>query len=153
MSSSCLNSPINLTDLLMSFSNKFPPETDIFSYFMAFSISEKDKFLASNSNGLTIIDISFSSTPAISTLDTSEIFSNSSFNISPYDSSFSIEYSPDNVTLITGKSEKLISYTSDSLGRSVGKLILALSTASFILDFAYSISVPETNSATIVEKP
>ena len=89
----------------MSFSNRFPPETDIFSYFTAFSISEKDKFLASNSNGLTIIDISFSSTPAISTLDTSEIFSNSSFNISPYDSSFSIEYSPDNVTLITGKSE------------------------------------------------
>ena len=65
MSSTSLNSPINLTDLLISFSNRLPPETEIFSNFIAFSISENDKVLASNSKGFTIIAISFSSTPAI----------------------------------------------------------------------------------------
>ena len=48
ISSTDLNSPIILTDLLILFSSIFPPETEIFSYLIAFSISLKDNFLASN---------------------------------------------------------------------------------------------------------
>ena len=52
-----LNSPRSLTVLLIFSANKFPPESDIFSYKIAFSISLKDKFLASNSKGFTLIEL------------------------------------------------------------------------------------------------
>ena len=41
----------------------------------------------------------------------------------------------------------------DSLGKSDGRSIFALSTASLTFDLANSISVPDWNSATIVEYP
>ena len=40
-----------------------------------------------------------------------------------------------------------------SNGRSFGNSALALSTASLIFDFAYSISIPDSNSEIIVENP
>ncbi|MNY12150.1 hypothetical protein D3C86_1452180 [compost metagenome] len=129
-----------------------PPEMVLFSLFTACPISMNEILAASIFLRSTLICISGSSAPTISTPAISFRPSIRSSISSAYSFNFLRSKSPEILMYMIGRSERLMSMITGSSGKSDGRSGLALSTASLIRCFASLISTPALNSAVIKEK-
>ena len=129
-----------------------PPDMDIFSPFMEFSMSLKLIFKASILNKSTCTFTSLSNKPLIGASEISLSASTSSCKNSACSLSSLYGKLPYKFTFITGNSEKSSSNTLGSWSKSFGRSFLALSTASFTSCKASAAGTSKLNSAIMMEK-